>query len=252
MPRQDGHTQDNCPTAPDGGDGAGGGDAPDGADSWAATVAAHRDRTRARILEAAVALLTERGAAGLAMTTLARRAGVARATLYNYFPDAEHVLEALVEAEVAVFLRDLDQRLALIADDVGARLDGAVDGLVAWVARQAERRPARANATGSAGSARTMDIAGIHRPLAAIEDRIAEAATAAREAGILPPHSDPALAARFAVALVFGMRGQLAGSGSDRITAALREFLLGGLGVRTDGRADEGAGDGTEQAPSPE
>ncbi|HEY3869191.1 MAG TPA: TetR/AcrR family transcriptional regulator [Actinocrinis sp.] len=219
MPRQDGHTQDNCPTPPD---------VPDAADSWAATVAAHRDRTRARILEAAVALLTERGAAGLAMTTLARRAGVARATLYNYFPDAEHVLEALVETEVAAFLRDLDQRLAPITD-AGARLDGAVDALVAWVARQAGRRPARGNDTGSAGSARTVDIAGIHRPLAAIEDRIAEAAVAARAAGILPPQGDPALAARFAVALAFGMRGQLAGSGSERIAAALREFLLGGF-----------------------
>jgi AcrR family transcriptional regulator len=97
-----------------------------------------------------------------------------------------------------------------------------------------------------------MDIAGIHRPLAAIEERIAAAATAAREAGILPPHSDPALAARFAVALVFGMRGQLAGSGSDRIAAALREFLLGGLGVRAGDRADDRTDDSAERAPSPE
>lgn len=220
MPRQDGHTQDNCPSPPE------------DAGGWAATVAAHKDRTRTRILDAATALLTERGAAGLAMTTLARRAGVARATLYNYFPDAEHVLEALVETEVTAFLHDLDQRLAQAAD-ARVRLDTAVDGLVGWVARQAARRPARAKDSDSTGSARAMDIAGIHRPLAAIEDRITEVITAAREADVLPPDGDPALAARFAVALAFGMRGQLAGAGADRTATALRAFLLSGLGAAT-------------------
>jgi AcrR family transcriptional regulator len=41
------------------------------------------------------------------MTALARRSGVARATLYNYFPDVEQVLEALVAAQVSQFLSDL-------------------------------------------------------------------------------------------------------------------------------------------------
>jgi hypothetical protein len=50
---------------------------------------------------------------------------------------------------------------------------------------------------------------------------------------VLPPHTDPALAARFVVALAFGIRGQLAGTGSARTAAALRGFLLGGLGAKT-------------------
>ena len=190
-------------------------------------VAAHKDRTRARILDAAAALLTDRGAAGLAMTALARRAGVARATLYNYFPDAEHVLEALVETEVAAFLRDLDQRLAPAAGP-GEQLDAAIDGLVAWVARQAGRRPARG---GSRSGTRAVDVAGIHRPLTAIEARVAQVIAAARDADVLPPHTVPALTARFTVALAFSVRGQLAGTGSDQTAAALREFLLAGLGV---------------------
>jgi AcrR family transcriptional regulator len=183
-------------------------------------------------LKAAAALLAERGAAGLAMTTLARRADVARATLYNYFPDAEHVLEALVEAEVTTFLRDLDRRLARTTD-AAEQLHTAVDELVAWVARQAERRPARARDTGSGGNARSVDIPVIHRPLVSIEERITRVAATARDAGILPPHCDPALTARFAVALAFSVRGQLARSGSDRATTALRQFILAGLGATT-------------------
>jgi AcrR family transcriptional regulator len=218
VPRQLGHIQDNCPA-----------DAGSGPGAWAETVAAHKDRTRARILDAAVALIGERGAGGLAMTTLARRAGVARATLYNYFPDAERLLEALVEAEVAVFLDDLDRRLASVAGPAG-QLDATVGELVAWVARQAGRRPARAAGPVTRGGARSVDMAGIHRPLAAIEDRTSQVIAAARDAGVVPPHTDPVLAARFTVALAFGIRGQLAGRGRDRTAAALRTFLLAGLG----------------------
>lgn len=225
MPRQAGHTQDNCPTP-----------SQDDADNWAATVAAHKDRTRARILQTAAALLTERGAAGLAMTTLARRAGVARATLYNYFADAERVLEALVDAEVTAFLHDLDQQLSRTTGP-DEQLRATVDALVAWVARQAGQRPSRTRNPGPAGSTRAIDIAGIHRPLAAIEDRITQVATTARDAGVLPAGRDPALTARFALALVFGIRGRLAGPGSDQTAAALREFLLAGFGAAT---ADEG------------
>lgn len=217
MPRQDGHTQDNCPIP----DPDPGGWIPDG---WASTVAAHKDRTRARILAAAADLVAARGAAGLAMTTLARRARVARATLYNYFPSAECVLEALVETEVAAFLKDLDQRLETVQDS-GERLTQAISALVGWAAGQAASGPAPAR---RAPSARPLEIAAIHRPLAAIQGRIQEIATTARDAGALPPHTEPDLAARFTVTLVLGTRWQL---GDDRAAAALQAFLLAGLGV---------------------
>jgi AcrR family transcriptional regulator len=213
MPRQAGHTQDSCPI-PD----------PDG---WASAVAAHKDRTRARIVAAAADLVAARGAPGLAMTTLARRARVARATLYNYFPSAERVLEALVETEVTAFLGDLEQRLETVPDP-GERLDQAIGALVGWVAGQAAGGPAPARRH---PSARPPDVAAIHRPLAAIQDRIQEIVTAARDAGALPPHTEPDLAARFTVTLVLGIRWQLGGASSDRVSAALQAFLLAGLGA---------------------
>jgi AcrR family transcriptional regulator len=210
MPRQDGHSQDNCPIPDPGG--------------WASAVAAHKDRTRARILAAAADLVASRGASGLAMTALARRARVARATLYNYFPSAERVLEALVETEVAAFLKDLDRRLETVSDP-GERLNQGISILVGWVAGQAADGPAPARRTPSAGP---REIAAIHRPLAAIQDRIQEIVAAACDAGALPPHTKPDLAASFTVTLVLGARWQL---GGDRTAAALRAFLLAGLGA---------------------
>jgi AcrR family transcriptional regulator len=221
-------------------------------DGWAAAVAAHKDRTRARILAAAADLVAARGAAGLAMTTLARRARVARATLYNYFPSAERVLEALVETEVAAFLAALDRRLEA-ASDPGERLEEAISALVSWVAGQSARGPAPSR---RGLAVRPPDIASIHRPLAASERRAERVIAAARDAGALPPGTEPDLAARFVVTLVFGIRWQLGGTGADHVAAALRAFLLGGLGARSlqpvpaiahDGLADARFGRGRER-----
>ncbi|MDX6389820.1 MAG: hypothetical protein QOJ73_883, partial [Streptosporangiaceae bacterium] len=113
------------------------------ADGWLASVAEHKRRTRARILDAAADLVAAQGASGLVMTALARRSGVARATLYNYFPDVEQVLEALVAAQVSQFLSDLEGRLHRV-HDAGERLRLATALLVRWAGGQAARRPARA------------------------------------------------------------------------------------------------------------
>jgi len=53
------------------------------------------DRTRDSILAAAKALVSEHGAAGLSVGAVARRAGVARVTVYNRFGSKARLLEAL-------------------------------------------------------------------------------------------------------------------------------------------------------------
>ncbi|TDD76750.1 TetR/AcrR family transcriptional regulator, partial [Actinomadura darangshiensis] len=65
-----------------------------------------RDHVRAGILEVAAAALAEHGESA-SMTDIARAAGVARATLYRYFPNREALLYALYEAALA----DLTGRL---------------------------------------------------------------------------------------------------------------------------------------------
>ncbi|MEO3858557.1 TetR family transcriptional regulator [Acrocarpospora sp. B8E8] len=71
-----------------------------------------RDHVASGILEAAAALIAERGES-VSMTDVATAAGVGRATLYRYFPSREALLAALLEAGLA----EVAQRLA------DARLD---------------------------------------------------------------------------------------------------------------------------------
>jgi AcrR family transcriptional regulator len=52
---------------------------------------------RARILDAALALVSERGAAGTSMRTLASALGLNVATIYHYFPSKADLLRALIE-----------------------------------------------------------------------------------------------------------------------------------------------------------
>lgn len=70
-----------------------------------------RRRTRERILEAARALIAEKGVAGLRIQEITDEADVALGTFYNYFENKE----ALVEAVVAESLAALGA--ATVADD---------------------------------------------------------------------------------------------------------------------------------------
>ncbi|WP_306748694.1 TetR/AcrR family transcriptional regulator [Saccharothrix yanglingensis] len=61
----------------------------------APTVAEHRARQRRAILDAARALLAETGAAP-SLADAAARVGLARSSIYQYFPSADDLLEAVV------------------------------------------------------------------------------------------------------------------------------------------------------------
>ncbi len=59
-----------------------------------------RDHIAVAILDAAAAVLAERGEAA-SMADVAEAAGVGRATLYRYFPSRDALLDALVESAIA-------------------------------------------------------------------------------------------------------------------------------------------------------
>jgi AcrR family transcriptional regulator len=200
---------------------------PAGPAGWLESVAEHKQRTRARILDSAAELVASHGVRGLVMATVARRAGVSRATLYNYFPDIEQVLEALVEAQVERFVHDLDQLLDRVADP-GERLRRGIAALAAWAGEQAPRRPARGDRRGPPNP---MLVSRIHRPLGRLRERIAALTAEAGDAGLLSPGTDPAVTTPIVLALVFGAREQLGPSGQPALARIMQAFILRGLGL---------------------
>ena len=75
-------------------------------------------------------MLSERGVSSSSMSELAHRAGIARQTLYNYFPDLEHVLLAFVEMDTARAHRRLAEEVA--------RVESAEDKLRVFVLSRLE------------------------------------------------------------------------------------------------------------------
>ncbi|MCA9681361.1 MAG: TetR/AcrR family transcriptional regulator [Myxococcales bacterium] len=71
------------------------------------TIAAHREETWARLQVSFLEVLQERGFAALSLAEVARRAGVARNTIYNYATDKHGLLVAVVGASVEAFVTEL-------------------------------------------------------------------------------------------------------------------------------------------------
>jgi AcrR family transcriptional regulator len=82
---------------------------------WDETIEAHRQAVGDAILEATAALLTEHGLRSVTMAQIAERAGIGRATLYNYFSDVEAILAAWHERQIASHL----EYLAAVRDRAG-------------------------------------------------------------------------------------------------------------------------------------
>jgi len=71
---------------------------------WNETVKAHRREVRDAILDAAAALVAEHGLRPVAMSQIAKRTGIGRATLYKYFPTVEAIFLAWHERQIAAHL----------------------------------------------------------------------------------------------------------------------------------------------------
>ena len=92
---------------------------------WTETIDAHRAAVRDAALDAMGALVADRGLVALTMSQIAEQAGIGRATLYKYFPDAQAVLTAWHERQITAHL----DQLTAAADPAGsamARLEAAL------------------------------------------------------------------------------------------------------------------------------
>ncbi|MBT8441151.1 MAG: TetR/AcrR family transcriptional regulator [Gammaproteobacteria bacterium] len=86
----------------------------------------HIRRQTERILEAARASFVENGYRGTDLGRIARRTGLARNSLYRYFPSKDHILVAVLQQEMAPYL----ERTKTLADDYpdpAVRIDAWLD-----------------------------------------------------------------------------------------------------------------------------
>ncbi|MEU0156131.1 TetR/AcrR family transcriptional regulator [Micromonospora fulviviridis] len=74
---------------------------------WTETIDAHRAAVRDAAMDAMAALVAERGLVAVTMSQIAEQAGIGRATLYKYFPDAQAVLTAWHERQITTHLDQL-------------------------------------------------------------------------------------------------------------------------------------------------
>jgi AcrR family transcriptional regulator len=110
----------------------------------AATAEQRRARTRERLLDAAEAVVAEKGGESASIEEFVRAAGVSRGTFYNYFPTATELLYALNQ-RVSVQLDELLDQLAVQPRDPATRLAASLHAVLAayladpvrgWVALQ--------------------------------------------------------------------------------------------------------------------
>lgn len=83
---------------------------------WDNTIQAHRHEVREAILDATWVLASEHGPTAVKMAEIAQKAGIGRATLYKYFPDAGAILAAWHERHVRSHL----DHLVDVRDAVGS------------------------------------------------------------------------------------------------------------------------------------
>lgn len=90
---------------------------------WNATINSHKQAVHEAVLDATGALVMQRGFSGVTMSEIASTAGISRATLYKYVPDAGAALLAWHERQVERHLIQLEEVRAAAPDPYAALRD---------------------------------------------------------------------------------------------------------------------------------
>jgi AcrR family transcriptional regulator len=164
---------------------------------WSDSLTSHKQRQREHIVRTAGQLMAEQGTANVAMSVLARRAGIARATLYSYFPDIERVVTAVVADQAARFRTQLDQRLAE-ASSPRERLRRYLLEVHQWAGQRGRSR-------GHQDSRRKLSphlLAVVHEPLTDLRELLAAILTDGVTHNVFAADIDPRLHAEFILKLL--------------------------------------------------
>ncbi len=199
---------------------------------WTDSLATHKQRLRQHIVRTAAELLAERGLGDVSMSLLAQRAGIARATLYNHFPDFERVLAALVADQVARFRVQLDRHLAAAADPA-ERLRRYLVAVHDWATRQRQQPSKRNDTARPTSRTRTLSpqvVTATHEPLSQLHEILEQILTDAIASHAIHPDTDPRLHADLILKLLLDPRqpataGCTPGAERDQLV----RFVLRGL-----------------------
>lgn len=184
------------------------------------------------ILRETTNLLAEQGCCELRVEDVARRAGVAKGTIYLDFQSKEHLVSTALEHAAEQMLSELRSRTA-------ARQADALGAAVEYLAGLHAERPAltalldrRALCSASQEELATM-------PAAQLESVLADMIREAARAGRIDRAIEPELAAYAAVSLAQAPLLRSIPDGADRAHRAIAHAV--GLAVAESGKRAEGA-----------
>lgn len=186
-----------------------------------------RERTkqanRAAILDAARVVFAELGFGAASVRDIVRRTDLATGTFYNYFPDKESVLRALVEESA-----DEARLRVRAARRQGTTLESFVsEGFRAYFAYLLEDRDTAELLRRNAGTIRQMyDEPSVLAGTAELEQDLRDGIAA----GVVPEHETGVMsAAMVGAALEVGTRVLEGETGVDEATAMLSKVFVAGL-----------------------
>lgn len=186
----------------------------------APTVAEHNAMRRRQVVDAAALVLSEVGAAAFTPAAVAKQAGLARSSMYQYYPSTD----ALLGAAVAEMLeRSRDRMIAAVA-----AADTPAERVTAYV------REAIDDAT--SGHATIPDLSGMHMPevcregVRALHDELlAPLREALEDAEVDNPQMASVLVRGLVNAAVSAAKH---GAPREALTNATIDFVLRGVGLR--------------------
>ncbi|WAS95654.1 TetR/AcrR family transcriptional regulator [Nannocystis punicea] len=192
----------------------------------APTLAEHRETIWKRLHDGFLQAVDEEGYGALTLASIARHAGIARNTIYNYAPTKDALLVAVVKAQVEPFVAAIVEECARI-DDPEARLAlvvrrhlaALVPGVHGLSIVNALENILPAEVSGA--------IASFFQPVFAIVAGIVEQGI---RAGMFRPVADVRRLVEMMVGVMHAARRSVvAGEPVEVVVAETTEFLLGGL-----------------------
>lgn len=181
---------------------------------------------RAAVLDAALALLSEHGYAGVTMSAVAARAGIATGSMYRHF-DGKTALD------VELFRTVVNREVAAVTD--AAERPGDVEQRIVAVIETFARRALKAPRLAYALLAEPVEPAVDAERLVyrrAFRDVFAARIAEGVDAGVLPPQDPELTAAALVGAGAEALLGPLSDGAQPDVVPALATFTLRALGVQ--------------------